>query len=194
MENIEIEMKYKITNEIYEKIIKYFKVEKILAVVENQNDMYFSPTHFPFFGGKIDNECLRIRILENKNILSYKKFIPKDKKSPAHCIEHELEISDGEKMKLILEDLRIEEAFTLKKERKIFIYKKNIEIALDHVEDLGFFIELEIKNKENIEQSLKEMTAFVKKFEITENMRNYEGYAYLLFNQKNKKDKEIGEK
>ncbi len=38
------------------------------------------------------------------------------------------------------------------------------------------------------------MTAFVKKFEISENMRNYEGYAYLLFNQKNKKDKEIGEK
>lgn len=139
MENIEIEMKYKITNEIYEKIIKYFKAEKILAVVENQNDMYFSPTHFPFFGGKIDNECLRIRILENKNILSYKKFIPKDKKSPAHCIEHELEISDGEKMKLILEDLRIEEAFTLKKERKNFYIQEKYRNSLRSCREVRIF-------------------------------------------------------
>ncbi len=79
---------------------------------KKQNDIYFSPLHFPFLGGEIDNECLRLRILETKNILSYKKFIPPTDNEPAHCIEHELEIHDPETLKLILNDLRIKEEFT----------------------------------------------------------------------------------
>lgn len=186
MNNIEIEMKYKITKKIYDEIIEYFKIGNIKAEVEKQNDIYFSPIHFPFFGGEIDNECLRLRILEDKNILSYKKFIPPTKNEPAHCIEHELEISDTEKLKLILNDLRIKEAFTLKKERKIFIYKNNIEISLDTVDNLGYFIELEIINNKNINESVNEINEFIKNFKITESMRNYDGYSYLLFNEKNK--------
>ena len=186
MNNIEIEMKYKITKKIYDEIIEYFKIENIKVEVEKQNDIYFSPIHFPFLGGEIDNECLRLRILENKNILSYKKFIPSTDNEPAHCIEHELEISDTEKLKLILNDLRIKEEFTLKKERKIFIYKNNIEISLDTVDNLGYFIELDIINHKNINESVNEINEFIKNFKITESMRNYDGYSYLLFNEKKK--------
>ena len=186
MNNIEIEMKYKITKKIYDEIIEYFKIENIKAEVEKQNDIYFSPIHFPFLGGEIDNECLRLRILENKNILSYKRFIPPTNNEPAHCIEHELEISDTEKLKLILKDLRIKEEFTLKKERKIFIYKNNIEISLDIIDHLGYFIELEIIKHENINEAVNNINGFIKKFKITESMRNYDGYSYLLFNEKNK--------
>lgn len=185
MNNIEIEMKYKITKEIYEEIIKYFKFKNINSKEAKQNDIYFSPIHFPFFGDKIDNECLRIRVIDKKNILSYKKFIPATVNEPAHCIEHELEITDIDKIKLILNDLRIKEEFILKKERKSYIYKNNIEISLDKVDNLGFFIELEIINKENIDKSIEEINKFITKFKITEDMRNYEGYSYLLFNKKN---------
>lgn len=184
--NIEIEMKYRITKEIYDKIIDRFKKENIKPKVESQNDIYFSPIHFPFLGGEIDNECLRLRILENKNILSYKKFIPSTNEEPAHCIEHELEIFDPEKLKLILNDLRIKEEFTLKKERKKFIYKRNIEISLDMVDSLGYFIELEIINHENVKESINDINEFTKEFQITESMRNFDGYSYLLFNEKNK--------
>lgn len=183
MKNIEIERKYKITKKIYDEIIKHFKDENINTRIEIQNDIYFSPIHFPFLGGKIDNECLRLRILENTNILSYKKFIPPTNNEPAHCIEHELEISDPEKLKLILNDLRIKEEFTLKKERRIFIYKNNIEISLDIVENLGYFIELEIIDNKNIEEAIDNIDTFIKKFKITESMRNYDGYSYLLFNK-----------
>ncbi len=188
MNNIEIEMKYKITKEIYDEIVENFNIENLGAKVEKQNDIYFSPIHFPFLGGEIDNECLRLRILDNKNILSYKKFISATTSEPAHCIEHELEISDTEKLKLILNDLRIKEEFTLKKERKVFIYKNNIEISLDTVDNLGYFIELEIINHENINDSLNEINDFIKKFKITESMRNYDGYSYLLFNKKKESD------
>lgn len=191
MNTIEIERKYKITKKIYDEIIEFFKTRNINAEIENQNDIYFSPTHFPFLGGEIDKECLRLRILENKNILSYKKFIPSSQNNPAHCIEHELEVFDIEKIKLILNDLRIKEEFTLKKERKNFIYKNSIEISLDKVDDLGYFIELEIINHSNIQKSVNEIEKFIKKFAITESMRNYVGYSYLLFREKNEKPNNI---
>lgn len=151
---------------------------------EFQNDIYFSPRHFPFFGADIDNECLRLRILENKNILSYKKFIPETPKEPAHCIEHELEITDIEKLRLILADLRIDEEFTLKKERLIFTYNNVLEISLDKVENLGEFIELELINSIPTDENNFILEEFASKFNLTESMRNYDGYSYLLYNKR----------
>lgn len=180
MDGIEIEKKYKITEEIYNEIIKFFDTEKIDASFEYQNDTYFSPLHFPFLGGEIDNECLRLRVINKKNILSYKKFIEATDKSPSHCIEHEMEVNDVCNLKLILKDLRIEEVFTLKKKRINYFYK-NIEVSLDKVDNLGYFIELEIKNKSNTSEALKEMEILTKKFNISENLRNYEGYSYMLY-------------
>lgn len=185
MNNIEIERKYKVTEEIYIKILQNLSSTNQNKKIEHQNDIYFSPIHFPFFGGEIDNECLRLRILANKNILSYKKFIPATSKEPAHCIEHELEITDVEKIKLILKDLRIEEAFTLKKERTIFIIN-NLEVALDKVADLGYFLEVELLNQENISETITEIEKFLQKYKIMEDMRNYDGYSYLLYNKNNK--------
>lgn len=191
MKNLEIEQKYKINEGIYKEIEKFIDIYNVNTQL--QNDIYFSPIHFPFFGGEIVNECLRLRIIGNKNILGYKKFIPSTAKEPAHCIEHELEIKDIETLKMILKDLRIIEVFTLKKERKSIIYKDNVEISLDKVDNLGYFIELEIINNDNISEALKEIDNFLKQFNIKENMRNFDGYAYLLFEQNKDKLNEYKE-
>ena len=82
-----------------------------------------------------------------------------------------------------IKDLRIEEAFTLKKERRKIIYKDIIEIALDKVDNLGFFIELEIINTDNLDKALDIMNEFIDKFGITDDMRNFDGYSYLLYNK-----------
>jgi len=42
-----------------------------------QQDIYFSPFLCPFFGGDINNEALRIRVLDEKNILNYKNLLIK---------------------------------------------------------------------------------------------------------------------
>lgn len=184
MSNIEIERKYKISEKIFDKIKKYFEDKDIVEKIEKQNDIYFSPEHFPFFGGSIDNEALRIRILDDKNVLSYKKFYYATEEAPAHCDEHEMEIDDIDKMKMIFRDLRIKEAFTLKKERLIYLYN-GIEVSLDIVDNLGYFVELEIKNQDDINGSSEVMNELIKIFGVTEDMRNYEGYSYLLFNKTN---------
>ena len=110
-------------------------------------------------------------------------FIPATDNREAHCIEDEVEINDIDKVKTILKDLRIEEAFTLKKERRKIIYKDIIEIALDKVDNLGFFIELEIINTDNLDKTLDIMNEFIDKFGITDDMRNFDGYSYLLYNK-----------
>ena len=50
--------------------------------------------------------------------------------------------------------------------------------------ELVFFFELDIVDFYNVVHALEEMKQFISKFGITEEMRNCEGYSYLLFNQK----------
>lgn len=50
-------------------------------------------------------------------------------------------------MKKILEYLDIHEIITLHKKRITFIYQDLVEVSLDQVDDLGFFIEIEILDK-----------------------------------------------
>ncbi len=187
MKNIEIEAKYKINSEIYDDMLKYLTSKNYVEKQEKQHDIYFSPINFPFFGGTIDNECLRIRVLNDKNILSYKKFVAKTEDKSSYCIEHEIEVEDIEGLKRILEDLRIEETITIKKLRRSFNIENLLELSLDDVVDLGKFVELEIKNEEELEKSLQIMKEITSKFSLTEEMRDYDGYSYLLYeNFKNK--------
>ena len=186
MKNIEIESKYVINEKIYNIIETYFNEKGYDCKVENQYDIYFSPLFTPFFGGKINNEALRIRVLNDKNILNYKKFIDKTEKSDAYNIEHEMEIEDISMFKQILKDLRIEEAFTLIKKRKKYIVEDMIEVSLDEVKDLGYFIEIEIISSENkLDKALELRDKLIKEFGLKEEMRSYKGYGYMLYELNN---------
>lgn len=67
----EIEVKLEISKEEYENILSYLLKIGYKPTKKEQNDIYFSPKFRPFFGGKIDDECLRIRDLSDKNILLF---------------------------------------------------------------------------------------------------------------------------
>ena len=182
MKNIEIEAKYKIDEKTILEIGKYFEDNGYDYKEENQHDIYFSPTYVPFFGGDINNEALRIRVLGDKNILNYKKFIDKTETTEAYNIEHEMEIQDVEMFKQILNDVRIEEAFTLIKRRKKYILDGKLEVALDDVKDLGYFIEIEIISSEGeLESAIELRDKIVKEFDLKEEMRSYKGYGYMLY-------------
>lgn len=182
MKNIEIEAKYKIDEKLYKEIEKYFSDNGYSYKEENQHDIYFSPEYIPFFGGEINNEALRIRVLKDKNILNYKKFIDKTDKKDSYNIEHEMEIEDVHMFKQILKDVRIEEAFTLIKYRKKYIIDEKLEVALDNVEDLGYFIEIEIISSESeLDAAINLRDKLINEFKLTEDMRSYKGYGYMLY-------------
>lgn len=181
MKDIEIEAKYIIDDTLYNGIYDYLSDKGYKAEEEKQNDIYFSPIHFPFLGGDIDNECLRIRILDDKNILSYKKFVAKTKDNSSYCVEHEIEIKDIDGLINILQDLRIEKTITIKKVRKYFNIDNIVEVSLDDVCDLGKFVEIEIKDGNALDKAEEFMNDIRNRFKLTDDMRDYEGYSYLLY-------------
>lgn len=152
---------------------------------KEQHDIYFSPEN-PNFFEKIENdECLRIRIQKDKYILGYKKIIFGTNKDEIHLIEHETEVQDLEQMKNILASVNIHEVITLKKKRISYIYKDIIEISLDEVKDLGYFIELEIIDKTmDIKKANQLLKESIKELNLDEKDRDQMGYANELYNLK----------
>ena len=64
-----------------------------------------------------------------------------------HIVEYETEVSNLDATINILKGVRINKVCDLIKERDSFIYKNLFEISLDNVKDLGYFIEIEVYDK-----------------------------------------------
>ena len=182
---MEIEIKLKTTTEIFEKTKLRLEKEGTKKKEKEQHDIYFSPVNPNFFGKEENDECLRIRIQNEKYILSYKKIIFGNKEEDIHLIEHETTFENLEEMKKLLACLNIHEVITLNKKRMSYIYQDTIEISLDEVEDLGYFIELEIINPNTeISTSNKLLKDTIKKLGLDIEQRDKTGYANALYKLK----------
>ena len=144
--NIEVEIKMKIDNfqEIKEKVSSIGKLLKSI----NQIDEYYIPAQRDFFAHKPQPiEHLRIRTNPNKTVFEYTRTINlKDTGDYDYAEEYETEISNPEEFKKALEFLDFKKVVTIDKKREYWICG-DIEIALDEVKDLGFFIEAEAKGE-----------------------------------------------
>ena len=178
----EIEIKLEIEKEEYEKLLSLLSIEGKKHNQKEQKDIYFSPKYRPFFGGDIDDECLRIRIMKDKYILSYKKIFFGSSDSEIHLEEHESDVYDLEQVIKILNCLDIEKVLTLHKIRDSFMYQDIFEISLDKVTDLGYFIELEIKDDSlSVYDANTKLKDLVTSFDLSLTSRNLEGYATMLY-------------
>lgn len=106
-------------------------------------DRYYQPTYRRFLKSSDEtiNEWLRIGIRENKKILNYKNW-----HQSMYCDEYEVEIDDEDNLNKIFLILGLEEIALVDKKRKAYIYQDKYEIALDAVEKLENFIDIEVKN------------------------------------------------
>ncbi len=112
----------------------------------HQIDHIFIPNGIPF-PPPFDTPVLRIRKQDDKHLLTLKI----SQSNRQDCIEHELEISDGDKMLEIMSLMNYRKVPIVNKKRIKTNYK-DIEIVLDSVENLGEFIEVEriIDEKDSI--------------------------------------------
>ena len=185
-DSIEIEMKLEIEKNKYNELLTFFKTENVKHVKKKQHDIYFSPENPKFFGGEIDDECIRIRVEKNKYILCYKKIYFGNDESDIHITEYETEVSNLEATINILKGIRINKICDLIKQRDSFIYKNMFEISLDLVEDLGYFIEIEIYDKElPIREANKLLLKFIQELNLDITKRNLKGYSYLMYDRIN---------
>lgn len=184
-DSIEIEVKLEIDEEKYKYLIEYLNKEECEHNSKKQYDIYFSPEIPKFFGGNIDDECIRIRVQKGKYILCYKKIYFGKDESDIHIAEYETEVSDLEATINILKGIRVDKVCEVKKQRDSYIYKNLFEISLDNVENLGYFAEIEIYDKTiPIKEANQLLLNFIKEMNLDISKRNLKGYSYLMYDKK----------
>lgn len=163
---LEIEAKARINRKKIER--KLLELEAKFLKKEEQEDIYFNHPSRDFAE---TDEALRIRKIEKGFYLTYKG--PKLDKLTKTREEHEIKISSFEEAKEILKKLKFREVAAIRKQREYYALD-NFIIALDEVEGLGSFIEVEKKAEH---YTPEEIIAFLKKLGIKE--RDFERRSYL---------------
>ncbi|MEI7578741.1 MAG: class IV adenylate cyclase [bacterium] len=142
---IEIELKFPLLNP--EKLaINLDQIAKIKAMSLYQKDTYFIPKHRNFLAEKFPFEWLRIRETSEKAEITYKHFYPERTLQHDYCEEDETIISNPNAVKRIFQKLDFQEILIVEKHRATWLYQ-DVEIAIDHVSNLGTYLELEAKRE-----------------------------------------------
>ena len=180
--NVEVEIKLKIEN--FEEVkAKVSAVGKLIKSIK-QVDEYYIPCHRDFFAQKPHpTEWLKIRTNPDKVIFEYDKSINRTENGDQDCAEeYETEISNAEEFRKILGFLDFKKVITVEKQREYWDCG-NLEIALDKIEGLGNFIEVEAKgNFDSTDDAKKACLKFLDELgvEDAENVKINKGYPVLL--------------
>jgi adenylate cyclase class 2 len=179
MKNVEIEIQVSI--EKSEPLLAFLKKNAEFKSEKRQIDEYFSPAHRDFIAVRPAAEWLRLRESDGHYSFCYKYWHHEGEES-LYCDEYETGIEEPEKMRKILKALDFKSLVTVDKSRQVWRYL-DFEIALDSVKNLGEFVEIEYKGKdENADPKTitEEMVKFLKAAGCGEIKINFQGYPYLL--------------
>ncbi|HDD45991.1 MAG TPA: class IV adenylate cyclase, partial [Candidatus Aenigmarchaeota archaeon] len=183
--NIEIEIKIPLNENTFSRVRS--KIKRIAKFVKKtkQIDEYFTPAHRNFIRPKFPFEWLSIRRRGDKVILNYKHYYPENVEVTTHCDEFETEVKSHEALAKIFSALNFKKLVTVVKEREVYLYNDEFEIALDRVKELGYFIEIEaIKDFGGIKSAREKLFEFAKSLGIDISKTDKRGYPYLLMKKK----------
>lgn len=144
---LEVEMKFKVENR--EQLLAHLKRLGFRELETHMEiDTYYNAPDKDF---ALTDEALRLRQVGSQCRLTYKG--PKRGELGKVRKEHEVDLNDGSArmMHQILLDLRYMPSIEVRKQRKVFQHaaQKDIEVAWDEVEQLGTYVELELKVPES---------------------------------------------
>ena len=180
--HLEIEIKFALKNpdETMEFLQKYGTPIKETF----QKDTYFLPPNKNYIAKNPINEWLRIRESDKWNSINYKDRAYKDGADEGYCKEYEIHIDSAEDAMKIFDVLDIRPIIIVDKKRKLFAYK-NIEIAVDEVDELGWFIEFEAKGEfVSIEEARDYLYKIAGEMWAKLEDQDKKGYPYVLLERK----------
>jgi len=183
--NQEIELKFKLNENEFSKIKE--KISKIAKFIKTSShkDEYICPPHKNFLAAKYPYEWLRIGQRGNKTILNYKHFYPEEIEVHTHCDELEFEAENAEQLRQLFSALNFKTNITVKKQREVYNYNEEFEVALDTVEELGCFIEIEaLKHEETVKKTRERLFEFAKSLNINIETSDKKGYPHMLMKLK----------
>jgi adenylate cyclase, class 2 len=181
MENIEIEIKLRIDAETNIRC-KSFLLENAKFIDNSREvDQYFSASNRNFLAPEYPYEWLRVREKNGKSVLNYKHWYPENSPNSTHCDEFETIISDSGALIKIFEQLDIALLIKIDKIREKFILNEKFEIALDFIENLGHFMEIEyIGEASSIIAAQEELFEIAGLLGLDLSTRDNRGYPYLM--------------
>lgn len=184
--DIEIEIKIKISEEKFNDLKNFFDTNATFIKEVDQKDEYFTTKFEDSTKEKYPYKWLSIRERGENKILNFKHFYPEKEEKHLYCDEYEVNIDNVDRMKKIFNELNIISFALIHKIRNTYIYKNNkYEIALDRVENLGYFIEIEVKKIEmDIDEERKLLDEEAKKLNLNLDDVDQRGYPfYFIKNQ-----------
>lgn len=175
---IEVELKYPLYNA--EELRKHLNdIAKPEKEGDFQKDTYYIPKHRNFLQKKPISEWLRIRESTKGNSVNYKRW-HNDSGKAVSCDEYETKVDDISKLKKIFEKLDLKEIIVVEKTRYSWSYK-DTHIAIDHVKDLGDYIEIEAKGKfKSIDDAKQHLYSVLGELGAKVGEQDYEGYPHHL--------------
>jgi adenylate cyclase class 2 len=162
---IEIERKFRLTNEKRASILKRIESEYGRLLPVHQVDEVFLMGMDSFATYTMGTSIARIRIEDSEAILTYKRQLNKQ----GDMLEHELKIASTETMRKILLESGYKSVTHVTKTRRE-AHLDNITLALDEVEELGPFLEIEIlaEDEQAIPKAEKQIMAAAVEYGLTE--------------------------
>jgi predicted adenylyl cyclase CyaB len=180
-EDVEVEIKIPLTKKKYESIKRRIGKKTKSTRSFRQVDDYYNHPKRNFLRLKHPREYLRLRHEGLGAILCYKNF----HSNFEWCEEYELKISNRKQMEKIFSILGFDKFLTINKWRTVYVSGNKFEIALDKVESLGYFIEIEaLKNSGNVKQTRQELLRFLESLGIDPSKEDRDGYVLLLMRKK----------
>jgi len=186
----EIEIKLKLDENNLIILERWLKDNAIYTQEDTQEEYYLNPQDLSWFkthpeGYKYALQYLRVRISPFGDTLCYKDWTSSvnSDATALYCTEKEVNITDGYKMLELLKCLGYSNCTTFKKRRQNFTYN-NIEISIDTVDNLGVFVEFEIK-KRTYKEDLEEYAAlknFINSIGFSKYHIQTQGFIILLWN------------
>ena len=148
--------------------------------MENHLDLYFTS---PLRDYKTSDEALRIRIKEDGPRLTYNG--PNLDLETKYRRELTVKIDDVEEMKEILYALGFILSAEVRKRRTKYSFE-NMVIALDEVEGLGTFLEVEARGEEDWKGEKERVLSVLRRLDLAETIRS--SYLELLEEKKGEND------
>jgi adenylate cyclase class 2 len=166
---IEVEVKARADEKTLQKILD---LGAVFQGEENHRDIYFSS---PLRDFKESDEALRIRIKEEGARLTYKG--PKLDEATKSRREYTVKIDSPERMEEVLEALGFSPAVEVRKRRTKYTLG-DVTFALDEVEGLGSFLEIEVSGGDNWESQREKVLSILVQLGLGESIRK--SYLELL--------------
>lgn len=151
----------------------------------NHVDKYYTPKHRNFVEPEHPFEWLSIRDRGQKTILNYKHYYPENSAETTHCDEYDIKLENGGKIEKVFSALDLRKLVTVRKKRSIYTFQNKFEIAMDEVEGLGNFIEVEaIKDFGSVEKTREKLHSFAERLGVDISNEDHKGYPRMLMLEK----------